>query len=149
MRRNQRCQRLKGSNMQKAFLARLTTSVLVSISATCCVVAHAQIPAPFPDRPLRLEVSFPAGSSSDLIARQISAEMSKDLGQQIVVDNKAGAQMIIGTQNSLLSPSNGYKLVLFESTPAAINVSMFRKLPYDPMHDFKAIGQIGEASNCA
>lgn len=131
--------------MQKTFLARLTVALLVFISATYCVVVRAQIPALFPDRPLRLVVSFPAGSSSDQIARQISAEMSKDLGQQIVVDNKAGAQTIIGMQNSLLSPSDGYTLVLFGSTPAAINVSMFRKLPYDPVRDFTAIGQIGEA----
>jgi tripartite-type tricarboxylate transporter receptor subunit TctC len=84
--------------MQKAFLARLNTLVLISISATCCVVAHAQIPPLFPDRPLRLVVSFPAGSTSDQIARQISAEMSKDLVQQIVVDNKSGAQTIITKQ---------------------------------------------------
>lgn len=126
---------------------RLTAiSTFVALAATAfCPAAHAQSAAAYPDRPLRLVVSFPAGSSSDQIARQVSAEMSKDLGQPIVVDNKAGAQTIIGMQNSLASPPDGYTLVLFGSTPAAINVSMFRKLPYDPVRDFTTIGEIGEA----
>ena len=117
---------------------------------SCAILAFASHVAwgqsgSFPDRPIRLVVSFPPGSSSDLIARQIGAEMSKDLGQPIVVDNRAGGQTIIGMQSSLQSPPDGYTMVLFGSTPAAINVTMFKKLPYDPVRDFTPIGLIGEA----
>ena len=116
----------------------------------CAIVAFASHVAwgqsgSFPDRPIKLIVSFPPGSSSDLIARQIGAEMSKDLGQPIVVDNRAGSQTIVGMQSSLQSPPDGYTMVLFGSTPAAINVTMFKKLPYDPVRDFTPIGLIGEA----
>jgi tripartite-type tricarboxylate transporter receptor subunit TctC len=101
--------------------------------------------AAFPDRPIKLIVSFPPGSSSDLIARQVGAEMTKHLGQPIVVDNKVGGQTIVGMQSALQSPADGYTMVLFGSTPAAINVSMFRNLPYDPVRDFTPIGLVGDA----
>jgi tripartite-type tricarboxylate transporter receptor subunit TctC len=123
---------------------RLTAAFVVTL-ALLSAAAPTRAQGAFPDRPLRLVVSFPAGSSSDQIARQVSAEMSRDLKQPIVIDNKAGAQTIIGMQNALASPADGYTLVLFGSTPAAINVSMFRKLPYDPVRDFTTIGEIGEA----
>ena len=119
-----------------------TWLVITAIAASSSLAAQT---GTFPDRPIRLVVSFPAGSSSDQIARQVGAEMSKDLGQPIVVDNKAGAQTIIGMQNALASPADGYTMVLFGSTPAAINVSMFKKLPYDPIKDFTPIGLVGEA----
>lgn len=119
--------------------------LLSLVACAVPVLAAAQPAGAFPDRPIRLVVSFPAGSSSDQIARQVGAEMSKDLGQPIVVDNRAGAQTIIGMQNALASPSDGYTMVLFGSTPAAINVSMFKKLPYDPVKDFTPIGLVGEA----
>jgi tripartite-type tricarboxylate transporter receptor subunit TctC len=123
---------------------RVVQALLCGLATLTPCVATAQ-PASFPDRPIKLVVSFPPGSSSDLIARQIGAEMSKDLGQPIVVDNKAGGQTIVGMQSSLQSPPDGYTMVLFGSTPAAINVTMFRKLPYDPIRDFTPIGLIGEA----
>jgi tripartite-type tricarboxylate transporter receptor subunit TctC len=115
---------------------------IIAVAASASVFGQS---GSFPDRPIRLVVSFPAGSSSDQIARQVSLEMSKDLGQPIVIDNKAGAQTIIGMQNAVSSPSDGYTMVLFGSTPAAINVTMFKKLPYDPIKDFTPIGLIGEA----
>jgi len=123
----------------------LCAAAVAIIIVPLSTIVSAQSTANFPDRPIRLVVTFPAGSSSDIIARQIGIEMGKDLGQSIVIDNKPGAQTIIGMQSALAAPSDGYTMVLFGSTPAAINVSMYKKLPYDPIKDFTPIGLIGEA----
>jgi tripartite-type tricarboxylate transporter receptor subunit TctC len=117
---------------------------LTGIVAAGLVLASG-VASAFPDRPIRLIVSFPPGSSSDNIARQVGAEMAKHLGQPIVVDNRVGGQTIVGMQAALQAPADGYTMVLFGSTPAAINVSMFRNLPYDPIRDFTPIGLVGDA----
>lgn len=100
--------------------------------------------ADYPDRPIKLVVPFPAGSASDQIARQVTAEMAKELKQPIVVDNRAGAQTLIGLQAALAAPADGYTLVLFGSTPA-INATLIRKLPYDTLRDLTFIGGIAES----
>jgi tripartite-type tricarboxylate transporter receptor subunit TctC len=128
---------------QMTRLAHVVLSTALGLTTFCAGAGQAA--AAFPDHPLRLVVSFPAGSSSDQIARQVGAEMSKDLGQAIVVENRPGAQTIIGMQNALAAAPDGYTIVLFGSTPAAINVSMYKKLSYDPVRDFTPIGLIGEA----
>jgi tripartite-type tricarboxylate transporter receptor subunit TctC len=101
--------------------------------------------AAYPDRPLRLIVTFPPGSGSDFVARLVGAEMSKQLGQPIVVENRDGGSSTIGMKTAAMQPADGYTLVLFGSTPAVINVSMFRHLSYDPIKDFTPIGLVGES----
>jgi tripartite-type tricarboxylate transporter receptor subunit TctC len=121
--------------MRQLITAILTMAAVFTLPATAW--------AKYPDHPLRLVVSFPAGSGSDFVGRLISAEMAKTLGQPIIVENRDGAQTIIGMHNAAQSAPDGYTLVLFGSTPAAINVSMYKHLPYDPIKDFTPIGLIG------
>lgn len=115
-------------------------------SALCLMILAATAQAEYPDRPIRLIVPFPAGTATDIVARQVAAEMTKVLKQPIVVDNKAGAQTIIGTQAALAAPADGYTLLAFGTSNAAINVSLFTKLPYSPAKDFTAIAQVAESS---
>lgn len=115
--------------------------LMLCASLALACVCHAA----YPDRPLKLVVSFPAGSTSDFVARLVSIEMAKQLGQPIVVENKEGAQTVIGMRYALTAPADGYTMVLFGSTPASINVSMFKNLPYDPVKDFTPIGLVGES----
>ncbi|MBV7482142.1 tripartite tricarboxylate transporter substrate binding protein [Bordetella sp. BOR01] len=101
--------------------------------------------ADYPDRPIKLIVPFPAGSGTDTVARELAEEMAKDLRQPIVVDNKPGAQGIIGVNAAVDSPPDGYTLVMLGVTTGASNVTLFKKLPYDPIHDLTPIGMIAES----
>jgi len=89
----------------------------------------------FPLRPIRLVVPFVAGGGTDLLARFLAPRVAEILGQQLVVDNRAGASSVIGTQIVARSPADGYTLLLGD-TAFAINASLVGKLPYDSARDF-------------
>lgn len=99
--------------------------------------AHAQVWSP--SRPIRLIVPYGPGGSSDVIARSLAAEMSKSLGQQIVVDNKAGGQGVIAMQETVRAAPDGYTIVLGHVGTLAVNPAMMNKLPYDAVKDFVPI----------
>ncbi len=101
--------------------------------------------AAFPDKPIRLVVPFPSGSGTDIVARELAEEMSKDLKQPIIIDNKGGAQGIIGVQAAVASPAYGYTLLILGVTTCASNVSLYKRLPYSPMRDFTPIGMVADS----
>lgn len=101
--------------------------------------------AAYPERPIRLVVPFPAGSATDSVARILTETMSLDLGQPFVIDNKGGAQGIIGMQAAIGAPADGYTLVIVGVTTGASNVSLFKKLPYDPAADLSMIGMVADS----
>jgi tripartite-type tricarboxylate transporter receptor subunit TctC len=113
--------------------------------AVCSGIVPAQATAKYPDRPIKLVVPFPAGSATDTVARQLGEEMSKDLGQPIVVDNKPGAQGIIGVNAAVNAAPDGYTLLVLGVTTGASNVSLFKHLPYNPIKDLTPIGMIAES----
>ncbi len=94
--------------------------------------AHAQ----YPERTIRWIVPYPPGGSTDILARIVAQKMQEDWGQPVVVENKGGASGIIGVQAAQTSPADGYTLLMTASGPHAINPSLFKKLPYDPIKDF-------------
>lgn len=100
--------------------------------------------AEFPERPVRIVVPFPAGSGTDIVARELGAEMAKDLKQAVVIDNKPGAQGIIGVTTAVNSPADGYTTVLLGVSTGASNVSMYKKLAYDPVKDLTPIASIAD-----
>jgi tripartite-type tricarboxylate transporter receptor subunit TctC len=102
--------------------------------------------AAFPDKPIRLVVPFAPGGGTDLIARTLAAGMSKELGQQVIIDNKPGAGTIIGTDNVAKSPADGYSIVI-ATFAHAINPSMVPKLPYAYDKAFAPITLIGKGPN--
>ncbi len=93
----------------------------------------------FPSRPIRLIVGFPAGQSSDVGARIVSAKLSEELGQPVIVDNKPGASGIIAHEFVKKSAPDGYTLLLTSTAPLAINPFLFHKIPYDSSKDFTPI----------
>mgnify|MGYP000184428532 FL=1 len=113
---------------------------LKSVLALCCglvmSVAHAQS---YPSKPIRLIVPFPPGGGNDVIARVIAQKLTERLGQQVVVDNRAGANGIVGLQALMQSPPDGYTLAVGAAGPLAVNPSLYDKLPYDPLKDFSPI----------
>ena len=95
--------------------------------------------AAFPTRPIRFIVPFAAGSAPDHIARTFSEHMQKTLGQSLVIDNRPGAQGIIGAGEALKSTPDGYTIFGGSNTTIAANPSLFKKLPYDPQKDFTPV----------
>lgn len=86
-------------------------------------------------------VPFPAGSAPDSIARIVTLHMQQTLGQNIVIDNRPGAQSVIGAVEATRSMPDGYTLLAGSNTAMAANVSLFKKLPYDPVKDFDAVAR--------
>jgi tripartite-type tricarboxylate transporter receptor subunit TctC len=100
----------------------------------------------YPARPVKLLVPFPAGSATDQVARVIGAELQAALGQPFVVENKAGAQGSIAAAEVARSAPDGYTLLLTTNTPQAANVSLFKKLSYDPVKDFSPVARVATTS---
>lgn len=102
--------------------------------------------AAYPERPITLIVPFAPGGPTDIIARILSVAFSKSLGQQGVVDNRAGASGNIGMGQAARATPDGYTL-LVTSTAIAVNAALFKNLPYDPIKDFAPISELVNAPN--
>src|SRR5687767_13392628 len=101
-------------------------------------IAYAQS---YPAKPVRIVVPFAPGGGTDVIARHLATGMSESLKRQVIVDNRAGANGIVGTEIVARSPADGYTL-LFVSSPHSINPSVYAKLPYDTLRDFAPISLV-------
>ena len=101
----------------------------------------------FPERPLRLVVPFAAGGPTDVMARLVAAKMSESMGQQIMVENKVGAGGTIGATEVARSAPDGYTLMFHNVSTAAINLHLYKKLPYDPIKDFQPISRLADIPN--
>ena len=111
--------------------------------------ARASAQQPYPTQPIRIVVPFAAGGSSDIVARFFGQYLQGESGQPVVIDNKAGANGIIGTQMVKNAPADGYTLELATNTTHAANESLYKKLPYDPMKDFEHIAPFGTSASVA
>ncbi|MFN0159849.1 MAG: Bug family tripartite tricarboxylate transporter substrate binding protein [Burkholderiales bacterium] len=100
----------------------------------------------YPSRPVTIVVPFPAGAAVDNLVRPVATELARLLGQAVVVDNKGGAQGVIGTQFAARAKPDGYTLLAGSSTTLAANVGLFKNLPYDPQKDFVPIAGLGYTS---
>jgi len=118
-------------------------AVVLALGLLACVQALAQ---PYPTHPVMLVVPFPAGSATDQVARITAAQLQEALGQAFVVENKAGAQGAIAATEVAKAAADGYTLMLTTNTPHAANVSLFKKLAYDPVKDFTPIARISTTS---
>jgi len=103
--------------------------------------------AAYPDRPIRLIVAYPPGGGTDIIARLIAPELSKRLGQTITIENRGGASGNIGTEAAVNSTPNGYTLLMGNIGPNAINISIFKKLPFHPEKDLAPISLVAITPN--
>ena len=100
----------------------------------------------YPAKPIKLLVPFPSGSATDHIARLTGTELQQALGQPVVVENKPGAQGGIAAAEVAKAPPDGYTLLMTTNTPQAANVSLFKKLNYDPVKDFSPVARLGTTS---
>ena len=117
-------------------------------AASSCAISAALAPAvaqeaPYPSRPIRLVVPYPAGGGTDFFARLVGREMEKSLGQPIVVENRAGAGTIVGAEAVARSAADGYTILLGDVGTYAANPSLHKTLSYDPAKDFAPITLTG------
>ena len=110
---------------------------LPAVLFLACLAAPA-LAQSWPTKPVRLIVSYPAGGSTDIIARTVAERLSEQWGQSVVVDNRAGGGTVIGTDLVAKSPPDGYTLLVVPA-PFTINPSLLPKLPYDTLADFTPI----------
>ena len=102
----------------------------------------------YPAKSIRYVLPFAAGSAVDALARLYAQRMSENWGQQVVVDNRTGANGIIGTELAARSPADGYTIYLGNVATLAINPNLYPKLPYDVVRDFAPISLTAEINNC-
>lgn len=111
---------------------------LVGLPLASGIAADA-IAQTYPGKPIRIIVPFPAGGNADILARILGQKMAESLGQQIIVDNRAGAAGIIGAQAAAKSPPDGYTLFMGTTGTQTTNPAVYAKLPYDPLRDFAPV----------
>jgi tripartite-type tricarboxylate transporter receptor subunit TctC len=120
---------------------------LLSITVASLIVAGSAVAqtsnTAWPDRPIRLLVPFPAGSSTDIIARIIAQKLGQRLGQQVVIDNRAGASGNIGADAVAKAAPDGYTIGIATASTHAVAASLGGYLPYDPIKDFAPVAMIG------
>ena len=107
--------------------------------------AHAQ-PA-FPTKALRIVVPFAAGGVGDLTARAVATGLAERLGQPVVIDNRPGANGLLGAENVLGAPADGYRLLFTYTAAMVVNPVLLKKPPFDPLKDFAPVAQIGRGGN--
>lgn len=115
----------------------LARSLLVLL-AGLCLGAQAQAPA-WPSKPITLVVPYAAGGFGDIRARKIGERLAKSLGVPVVVENRAGAGGVVGTHHLVKSAPDGHTIGMGNLAPLAVNVSLMKKLPYDPARDVEPI----------
>jgi tripartite-type tricarboxylate transporter receptor subunit TctC len=99
----------------------------------------------YPNRPIHIVVPFPAGGPADVMARMIGDKMSADFRQPVVVDNRPGANTVIGAQFVAKSAPDGYTLLMAIDSTLVINQYLYLNLPYDPIKDFAPITLVGKS----
>lgn len=107
---------------------------LAAFSSGLCVFAQS-----YPVKPIRWIVTFPPGGPTDVIARAVGAKLTEAWGQQVVIDNRAGAGGIIGTELAAKSAADGYTLLFGTSSGLSVNPALNSTLPYDPERDFAPV----------
>ncbi len=116
---------------------------VAAVLAVAAFSAQAMAQA-YPSKSIRFVVPFPAGSATDVVGRIVAQAFGDALGQTVAVENRAGANGILGAEAVKAAAGDGYTFLVTTSTTQAANVSLYKKLPYDPVKDFTPIGKIGE-----
>ncbi|MDB5856200.1 MAG: tripartite tricarboxylate transporter substrate binding protein [Herminiimonas sp.] len=123
--------------MHRRFILKLAVVLLPALSF--CTAANAQ---EYPTRPITLVAPFSPGGALDLIARSVAQKLNEAWGQAVIVDNKAGAAGIIGSQYVAKAAPDGYTLLLGATTTHGINPSLYKKLSYDAVKDFAPVSLV-------
>ncbi len=112
------------------------------LAGSLAFAAAAQAPAAYPDKPVRMVVTFPPGGSADAVVRMIVPRLNQRLGQQVIVDNRPGAGGNIGLGVVAKAPADGYTLGVGAAGALAANMSLYAQMPFEPLKDFKPVSML-------
>lgn len=135
----------QGRTRRRALLAAAVATLAAGPLLGAAAPAAAQ--EAYPTRPVRMVIPFPAGGSTDVVGRIAAARMSELLGQQVVVENKAGAGGNTGAASVARETADGYTLLLATISTHAINPALYPKMPYDPVKDFAPVSLLAVVPN--
>jgi tripartite-type tricarboxylate transporter receptor subunit TctC len=119
----------------------LALALLLSLMGTA---AAQERPDVFPSRSIKIVVPFPAGGPSDVLARMIGQKMTEDWGQPVVVENRPGANTVLGAQQVAKAAPDGYTLLMAIESTLTMNQYLYRTPPYDPFNDFAPVTLVGK-----
>lgn len=125
-------------------MKRILGYLIVALFAVSHATADAET---YPSKPIKIVVPFPPGGTTDVLARAIGQEFTKSWGQQVIVDNKPGAGGNIGSDAVAKSAPDGYTLLMGTVGTHGINVSLYKKMPYDAVKDFAPIAHVANVPN--
>ncbi len=119
--------------------------MLLAAATSCGVGGYAAAAETYPSKPVRIIVAFPPGGFVDLTARLVAGPLGAALGQQMVVENRAGAGGIVGTELVARAAPDGYTLTVGSAGTHAVNQSLYPKLPYNVLRDFQPVARLADA----
>ena len=122
---------------------RMRLARLLCATIPAFIVSSASAQEDFPSKPIRMVVPFAPGGETDIFCRAIAQRLGEVLGQNIIVDNRAGATGIVGSEHVARSAPDGYTLIFGTAATHALNVAVFKTLPYHPLRDFEPVAFVG------
>ena len=131
--------------MKSIFFGKACTAVAV-LMAACLAPALSWADSNWPARPIRIVVPYPPGTGPDVMARLVTERLSKELNASFVVENRAGANAIIGTSEVVKSPADGYTFLLVDRLTLTVNPLLYQPLPFDPKKDLVSVSNIADVS---
>ena len=123
-------------------MRQLARSLAALLAAACAAASLAQAPGDYPKQPIRTVVTFPPGGSADAVVRMLVPRLNEKLGQQVVVDNRPGAGGNIGLAIVAKAPPDGYTLGVGAAGALSANSSLYEKMPFDPLKDFRPVSML-------
>lgn len=108
----------------------------------CLFAANAALAQDYPARPVKIIAPNPPGGGFDTVARVVAQQLTTQMGQQVLVENRTGAGTLVGTEAAAKSPADGYTLLVGSFSNIAANPGLYRNLPYDPLADFAPAGMV-------
>jgi tripartite-type tricarboxylate transporter receptor subunit TctC len=117
----------------------LAAAALAATALAALPAAAQERPDGYPNRAIKIVVPFPAGGPSDVLARMIGQKISEDWGQPVVIENRVGANTVLGAQQVVKAPPDGYTLLMAIDSTLTMNQYLYRTPPYDPFTDFVPI----------
>ena len=118
------------------------TALRIAIASILCGTILPVVAQPFPSKPVRMIVGFPAGGGTDIVARTISPRLSEVLGQPVVIDNRGGASGLVATDLAAKAAPDGYTLFMGTLGNLSVNPLLFPKVPFDTARDFAPLTQV-------
>jgi tripartite-type tricarboxylate transporter receptor subunit TctC len=125
----------------------MTTRCCLAVALLALLTGSAaaqERPDAFPSRSIKIVVPFPAGGPSDVLARMIGQKMTEDWGQPVVVENRPGANTVLGAQQVAKAAPDGYTLLMAIDSTLTMNQYLYRTPPYDPFNDFAPVTLVGK-----